>query len=435
MTTRHTLRFLGGAGTVTGSKFLVTSGETKVLVDCGLYQGRRDLRDRNWQDPPVHPASLDAIVLTHAHIDHCGYLPRLVAAGFDGPVYATPATADLARIVLPDCGHLNEEEAEYANRAGYSRHEPALPLYTEDDAWAATQLLKALDYGDSLEIGPYVDLRLSRAGHILGAATVRLQLGDGGPGVAFSGDLGRASHPLLVSPDPPPATSYLVVESTYGDRRHDDAGSIEVLADTIARTIARGGNVLIPAFAVDRTEVVLHHLSALSRSGRLPAGVPVYVDSPMALSALEVYRQAIDDRDADVCCDVPDGADPFDLPGLREVRDVEESKALNCPDRPSIIISAAGMASGGRVVHHLMHQLPDPRNSVILVGYQAEGTRGRRLAEGAQELKMMGRYVRVRAEVVDLPGFSVHADRVELLDWVASAPEPPEAVYVVRGRR
>jgi metallo-beta-lactamase family protein len=433
METRHTLRFLGGAGTVTGSKFLVGSGATRVLVDCGLYQGRRDLRDRNWQEPPVDPSTLDAIVLTHAHIDHCGYLPRLAAAGFDGPVYATPSTAELARIVLPDCGHLNEEEAEYANRAGYSRHDPALPLYTEDDAWAATQLLKSLDYGDSLEIGPYVELRLSRAGHILGAASVQLQMGDNGPAVAFSGDLGRASHPLLVSPDPPPAAQHLVVESTYGDRRHDDAGAIDRLATAISRTVERGGNVLIPAFAVDRTEVVLHHLAALSRAGRLPAGVPVYVDSPMALSALEVYRRAIADGDADVSCDVPAGAASFDVPGLREVRDVEESKALNHPDQPSIIISAAGMASGGRVVHHLMHQLPDPRNTVILVGYQAEGTRGRRLLEGAEELKLMGRYVRVRAEVVDLPGFSVHADSAELVDWVASAPEPPETVYVVHG--
>ncbi|MGE0138073.1 MAG: MBL fold metallo-hydrolase RNA specificity domain-containing protein [Ilumatobacteraceae bacterium] len=433
MKTRHALRFLGGAGTVTGSKFLVSSGETRILVDCGLYQGRRDLRDRNWQDPPVHPSSLDAIVLTHAHIDHCGYLPRLVAAGFDGPVYATPATAELARIVLPDCGHLNEEEAEYANRKGYSRHEPALPLYTEDDAWAATQLLKPLDYGETLEIGPYVELCLSRAGHILGAASVRLNLADDGRAVAFSGDLGRASHPLLVSPDPPPAARFLLVESTYGDRRHDDVGSRDALAAAITRTIERGGNVLIPAFAVDRTEVILFHLADLARTGRLPDGVPVYVDSPMALSALEVYRRAIDDGDADVSTDAPPGVDPFAVPGLREVREVEESKALNHPDRPSIVISAAGMASGGRVVHHLMHQLPDARNSVILVGYQAEGTRGRRLAEGAEELKMMGRYVRVRAEIVDLPGFSVHADSAELLDWVAAAPEPPETVYVVHG--
>lgn len=433
METSHTLQFLGGAGTVTGSKYLIGSGATRVLVDCGLYQGPRELRERNWDDPPIDPNSLDAIVLTHAHIDHCGYLPRLVAAGFNGPVYATPSTAELLRIVLPDCGHLNEEEAEYANRKGYSRHNPALPLYTEDDAWAATALLKPLDYAANLEIAPYVDLRFSRAGHILGAATVQLRLGADGPLLGISGDLGRAAHPLLVAPDPPPEANYLLVESTYGNRRHDDVGALNVLADTIAKTVERGGNVLIPAFAVDRTEVVLHHLATLSHDGRLPADVPVFVDSPMALSALQVYRDAIDDADADIQVDRVGIGGAFDLLGLHEVREVEESKALNHPDRPSIIISAAGMATGGRVVHHLLHQLPDSRNTVILVGFQAEGTRGRQLLEGVQELKLMGRYVRVRAEIVDLPGFSVHADAAELLEWVSAAPVVPETVYVVHG--
>jgi metallo-beta-lactamase family protein len=433
MKTAHTLQFLGGVGTVTGSKYLVNSGDTRVLVDCGLFQGTRDLRARNWDALPIAVESLDAIVLTHAHIDHCGYLPRLVAEGFDGPVYATPSTASLANIVLPDCGHLNEEEAEYANRTGFSRHNPALPLYTEDDAWAATQLLRPLQYGTSLEIAPDVELTLSRAGHILGAASVQLRLGGGGPVVGFSGDLGRPAHPLLVGPDAPPEADWLLVESTYGNRRHDDVASLQLLADTIVTTIDRGGNVLIPAFAVDRTEVLLHHLHALARSGRLPAGVPIYVDSPMALSALDVYRQAIIRGDSDVRPEVRGDASVLDLLDLHEVRDVEASKALNQPSRPSIIISAAGMASGGRVVHHLAHQLPDSRNTIILVGYQAEGTRGRRLADGADELKMLGRYIRVRAQIVDLRGFSVHADSGELLDWVRRAPSAPETVYVVHG--
>ena len=433
MKRNHSLQFLGGAGTVTGSKFLVRTGQTNVLVDCGLYQGIRELRERNWEKLPFDVDDLDAVVLTHAHIDHCGYLPRLVSQGFRGPVYTSAGTADLARIVLPDCGHLNEEEADYANRKGFSRHDPALPLYTEDDAWEAIGHLRPVDYGATVEIAPEVTLRLSRAGHILGAAIVELRLGPDGPVVAFSGDLGRAQHPLLVPPDPPPPADYLLVESTYGDRLHDDADSIETLARSISETVAGGGSVLIPAFAVDRTEVLLHHLTQLSRSGRLPEGLQIFVDSPMALSALDVYRAAIARGDADIRPELHGVNDFFDVPNLHEVRDVEGSKALNHPSRPSIVISAAGMASGGRVVHHLANGLPDQRNTVILVGYQAIGTRGRQLLDGATELKMMGRYVRVRARIVNLAMFSVHADGGELLDWVARAPRTPESVYVVHG--
>jgi len=429
----QTLQFLGGAGTVTGSKFLVTSGSTRVLVDCGLFQGLRELRERNWQDPPVLPDSLDAIVLTHAHLDHSGYLPRLAAAGYSGPVYATAATAELARIVLPDSGHLNEDEAEYANRRSFSRHEPALPLYTEEEAIESTRLLRPVAYGDDVEIAPNVSLRLSRAGHILGAASVELSLGDSGTVVTFSGDLGRQQHPLLVAPDPPRVSDWMLVESTYGNRRHDDANALDMLVRTIDETVARGGSVLIPAFAVDRTEVLLRHLACLARDGRLPAGLPIHVDSPMALSALRVYRDAIARGDADIRQELRGRTDVFDVPCLREVRDVEGSKALNHSARPSIIISASGMATGGRVVHHLAHMLGDRRNSVVLVGYQAAGTRGRRLAEGATELKMLGRYVPVRASIVDLPAFSVHADADELLRWVGSAPQRPETVFVVHG--
>ena len=433
MNNTYSLQFLGGVGTVTGSKFLVSSGATRVLVDCGLFQGRRELRERNWQDPPIDPSSLDAVILTHAHVDHCGYLPRLVAAGFDGPVYVTPGTAALTNIVLPDCGHLNEEEAEYANRKGYSRHDPAKPLYTQDDAVAATRLLRLLDYATDLEIGPNVHLRFSRAGHILGSASVRLQLDAEGPCVGFSGDLGRSSHPLLVPPDPAPAADCLLVESTYGDRRHDDHDALDRLADTINRTVERGGTVLIPAFAVDRTEVIVHHLSTLARNGQLPAGVPIFVDSPMALAALDVYRRAIERNDPDIRPGLWTGGDPFHVPALTEVHDVEGSKSLNHPQRPSIIISAAGMASGGRVVHHLAHLLPDSRNTVVLVGFQAVGTRGRQLQDGVTELKMIGRYIRVCAEIVDIPAFSVHADSVELLDWVHSSPSSPDTVFVVHG--
>jgi metallo-beta-lactamase family protein len=433
MKANHSLQFLGGTGTVTGSKFLVSSGPTRILIDCGLYQGERTLRERNWEGLPFDVRTLDAVVLTHAHIDHCGYLPRLVADGFDGPVYATPETIELAGIVLPDCGHLNEEEAEYANRKGYSRHDPARPLFTEEDAWEATAKLRPVDYAMKIEIAPNVHLRLSRAGHILGAASVELQLGDEGPTVVVSGDLGRAQHPLLVSPDSPPFADCLLVESTYGNRHHDDDGSLDKLATAILATLDHGGSVLIPAFAVDRTEVLLHHLSTLTRSGRLPVGLPIFVDSPMALSALDVYRKAIARGDSDIRPELRGRADFFELKDLHEVRDVEGSKALNHPSRPSIVVSAAGMASGGRVVHHLSHWLPDPRNSVILVGYQAVGTRGRQLVDGATELKVMGKYVRVRAQIVNLPMFSVHADASELVKWVGDASPAPETVYVVHG--
>ena len=427
------LQFVGGVGSVTGSKFLITTARARVLVDCGLYQGLRELRARNWHVAVADPPSIDAVVLTHAHVDHCGYLPRLVAEGFHGPVYATATTSALARIVLPDCGHLYEEEAEYANRKGFSRHDPVLPLYTEDDAWRAVELLRPIAFREERMIADGVSVRLSRAGHILGSATVRMQLGGDGPAVGFSGDLGRPTHPLLVAPDPPPSVDTLLVESTYGNRRHDDAGAPDRLADVVTTTIERGGSVLIPAFAVDRTEVLLHHLAQLARGGRLPAGVPIFVDSPMALSALRVYREALRRGDPDIR-PIPAGrADPFEVPGLHEVPDVEGSKALNDPRTPSIIISASGMASGGRVVHHLAHLLPDSRNTVILVGYQAEGTRGRLLMDGAGELKMLGRYVRVRATVVDIPAFSVHADASELLAWVGSAPREPGNVFVVHG--
>lgn len=428
-----TLQFLGAAGTVTGSKFLVAHRDTRILVDCGLYQGLRELRERNWAPLPFDPATLDAVVLTHAHIDHCGYLPRLVAEGFSGPVYTSARTAELAGIVLPDSGHLNEEEASYARRKGYSRHDPVLPLFTEDDAHAALQQLVKVDFGVMREIAPDVRIRLSRAGHILGAASVAVHVDrDEIATAVFSGDLGRDNHPFLVAPDRAPEATTVLVESTYGNRLHDDSDGPALLAAAINTTIDRGGSVIIPAFAVDRTEVLLHHLADLSAAGQIPRHLPVFVDSPMALAALRVYRDAIADGDPDIRPEIA-GTDPFAVPDLHEVSDVEGSKALNRPAEPCVIISAAGMASGGRVVHHLAHLLPDSRNTVVLVGYQAAGTRGRSLVEGATELKMLGRYVRVRAQVVNLPHFSVHADAAELTRWVGSSGHEPDAVYVVHG--
>lgn len=423
------LTFLGAAGTVTGSRFLVEHGEHRILVDAGLYQGLRELRRRNWDDFPVPPGSLDTVVLTHAHLDHTGYLPCLVRDGFAGNVVCTPQTAALTRIVLRDSAHLQEEDARYANAAGWSSHNPALPLYTAADAERAFGQMHPLRFNERLPLYEAAELVLRPAGHILGSAFAVLTLGD--QRVVFSGDLGRPHHPLLQPPQPPPAASALVVESTYGDRRHP-APDPGLLADAVTRTIRRGGVVLVPAFAVDRTELVLLELLRLRDGGSIPH-VPIYVDSPMALDALEVYRAALEEGSVDL---LPDRASALSRLGqldVHQVRDVGGSERLNRPHSPCIVISASGMATGGRVVHHLAHQLPDSRNCVVLTGYQAQDTRGRQLLEGATHLKMHGRYVQVRAEVVDVPDFSVHADADELLAWVASAEEPPRTVYIVHG--
>lgn len=427
------LRFLGGAGTVTGSRFLVETGRARVLVDAGLFQGLKVHRLRNWEPFPVDPASIDAIVLTHAHIDHSGFIPALTRDGFAGPIHATPATVSLAGIVLPDAGHLQEEEAAYANRKGFSKHSPARPLYTEADARASLRHLSPVEFGVEVEVAAGIHATFRPAGHILGSATVTLRLDDaGGRRVTFSGDLGRPDHPLLRPPAPIGSTDVVVVESTYGDRRHDDVGALDVLADVITRTARRGGTVVIPAFAVDRTEVVLFHLRELVSAGRIP-NLPVYVDSPMALAALGVYRAAIRAGGAEIAPRLSAVHDPFDTGDITEVRDVEESKSLADIRVPCTIVSASGMATGGRVVHHLARLLPDHRNSVLLVGFQAPGTRGRLLADGARQVRMLGQEVPVRAEVVEVPAFSVHADQQELVGWVATADPPPEIVHLVHG--
>ena len=440
---RPVLSFLGATGTVTGSRFLLDTPTGRVLVDCGLYQGLKELRRRNWADFPVDPASIDAVVLTHAHIDHCGYVPALVRDGFRGPVHCSQRTAELAGIVLPDSGHLHEEEAAFANRRGYSKHSPALPLYTEEDAIRSLRQLAPARFGEPVDLLPDVRLTLHPAGHILGSAIAELAI-DLRPGPAdpvrlvFSGDLGRPHHPLLRPPTPLTGLDpdVVVVESTYGGRHHDDTDALERLTGVIRRTAARGGTVVIPAFAVDRTEVLLHHLRQLRRAGAIP-DMPIAVDSPMALASLRVYRTAVADGSPDVRAelieDAADRQDPFTPDGLVEVHDVEESKELDRSAGPRIIVSASGMATGGRVLHHLARFLPDHRSSIVLVGFQAAGTRGRALAEGARQVKLLGRYVPVRAEVVDLPSFSVHADHDELLDWLGTATSAPSAIYVVHG--
>ena len=436
------MTFLGGAGTVTGSKTLLAHGGHRLLVDCGLFQGTRELRRQNWDPLPVPASTVEAVVLSHAHLDHCGYLPALVRQGFTGRVLCTPGTAELAAIVLRDSARLAEEEARDARAGGWSRHSAPQPLYDEADAERAIELLEAVPDDHPVEAIPGVVVELPPAGHILGSAmpVVRLECEPAAGRsdqavVAFSGDLGRPGHPLLLPPGPPPAADALVVESTYGDRRHP-APSTAALADAVRRTVAREGTLVIPAFAVDRTEVVLLALADLMRSGAVPT-VPVYVDSPMALAALRVYREALgagaDGLRPGPVADVRAGGDPFDPGDLRHARSAEESMRLNAPEGPCVVVSASGMASGGRVVHHLAHLLPNPRTTVLLVGYQAVGTRGRQLADGATEVKIHGRYVPVRAEVVALDEFSVHADADDVLAWLRSAPRAPQACYVVHG--
>ena len=424
------LTFLGGAGTVTGSKTLVAGTQDRVLVDCGLFQGLRELRRRNWEPLPVDVGALDAVVLTHAHLDHCGYLPRLCADGFRGPVLATQTTEELARTVLLDSAHLLAEEARYAAERGSSRHAHPLPLYDEQDVQRALSRMRAVAFGEPTPLPATGAAVWWPAGHILGSAIAELRID--GRTVVFSGDLGRAGHPLLAPPGPLPACDAVVVESTYGDRSHGSR-DLQQLADVVERTVRRGGSVLIPAFAVDRTEIVLCALRELMTDGRL-TGLPVYVDSPMALRALDVYRSAVQRHDPDVAPALGT-ADPFTGLDLRPLRTPEESRTVNDPPYPSIVVSASGMATGGRVLHHLASQLPDARNTVVLVGYQAVGTRGRALLDGARTLKVHGRYVPVRAEVVDLQGFSVHADADDLVGWLATAPSAPEACFVVHGEQ
>ncbi|HEX6870718.1 MAG TPA: MBL fold metallo-hydrolase [Micromonosporaceae bacterium] len=426
---RSALWFLGATRTVTGSRFVVDSGGVRLLVDCGMYQGERDLRRRNWTDFPLVTEELDAVVLSHAHLDHCGWLPRLVRQGYAGPVLCSPWTAKVAPVVLRDAAHLQEEDAEHAAARGYSRHDPPLPLFDTADAEKAISLLRAVPTGSPHSVGA-ATVTLRRAGHILGSTTVEVRSDQAS--VLFSGDLGRADHPLLAAPAPPPAVDAIVVESTYGDRSHPPRRP-ESLAEPIRRALRRGGSVLVPAFAVDRTPVLLMALKQLMGAGEVPQ-VPVYVDSPMALAALAVYRAAVGAHDAEVRPEVyARGGDPFDPGQLRLVQSVAESMRLNRPAQPCIIVSASGMATGGRVVHHLEHLAPEPRNLILLPGFQVAGTRGRSLLDGATSIKMYGRYVPVRAEVVGVEDMSAHADADAVLAWLRSAERPPQVCYVVHG--
>jgi metallo-beta-lactamase family protein len=425
------IRFLGAAGTVTGSRHLVDTGESQVLLDCGLFQGLKDLRERNWSPPPIDLKRLSAVVLSHAHIDHSGYLPVLVRHGYGGPIYCTPATADLLKLVLPDSAYLQQEQAEYANHRGFSRHKPALPLCTVEDAQQALALLQTRGYDEPFEPARGVRVTYRPAGHILGSATVSLELGAHSTRLTFSGDLGRWDRPVLPDPAFVEEADVLLLESTYGDKLHPPGGA-EDLARVVRDSAARGGALVIPAFAVGRTQEILWNLRKLEGSGDIPV-LPVYIDSPMAIEATDVYRNHREDHDEEMTELMDAGKRPFATRQFALAPSRQESIKLNDVRGPVIIISASGMATGGRILHHLSLRLPDTRTTVLLVGFQAAGTRGRALQEGAHHVRIHGHDIKVRAHVETLDGLSAHADQSEIFRWLAGFRRAPKAVYLVHG--
>ncbi|CAM2198334.1 metallo-beta-lactamase family protein [Paraburkholderia kururiensis] len=418
------LTFLGATETVTGSKYLLEAGGLRILIDCGLFQGTKNLRLRNWGELPVPVDSLDAVILTHAHIDHSGYLPVLARNGYRGPVYCTPGTLDLCEVMLRDSARLQEEEAEFANRHGYSKHHPALPLYTVDDAERVLRQFVPRDFDVPTPLNERVAFRLLPAGHILGAASVVLCCGH--KLIAFSGDLGRPNDPIMRAPAPPVHANYLVVESTYGDRLHEPGDPIDELEALFSKTFARGGVVVMPCFAVGRAQEILHYIAQLKVAGRMP-NVPVYLDSPMATSVTDIYRHHLRDHRLTLS-----QAEAIGKAAIM-VRTVDQSKAIGEHRGPMVIIAGSGMATGGRVLHHLKAYAPDPRNTIALVGYQAAGTRGAALAAHEPSIKIHGEYVRVRAHVETISSLSAHADYSETLAWLGHLSIPPERTFVTHG--
>jgi metallo-beta-lactamase family protein len=418
------LEFLGATGTVTGSKYRVTHSGHSLLVDCGLFQGYKQLRLRNWAPLPFDAQSLDAVVLTHAHLDHSGYLPLLVRHGFRGPIYCTAATRELCGIMLPDAGRIQEEDAEQANRHHQSKHDPALPLYTEADAFRALEQFESRDFNTAFPVAG-LNATLRPAGHLLGSATVHLD--DGRRSLLFSGDLGRPNDPLMRPPARPARADVLVVESTYGNRRHEAEDPIAHLGAVISRVVARSGVVIIPAFTVGRTQALLYFIHRLKAAGTIPRNLPVFLNSPMAIDATAIYRRhRAEHRLSEAECAAMCGVAHF-------VNTVAESKALNERSGPMVIIAGSGMATGGRVLHHLKAFAPDPKNAIVLSGYQAGGTRGAALLAGAGSIKIHGAYVAVRAEVIAPSNLSAHADYSEILDWLRGFEKPPLRTFITHG--
>ncbi len=418
------IKFLGAAGTVTGSKYLLTTKTKKYLVDCGLFQGLKDLRKRNWQDQAFIPSEIKAVFLTHAHIDHCGYIPRLINQGFVGEIFCSRGTFELVKILLPDSGHLQEEEARYANEKGFSKHKPALPLYTRQEAENALNFFQPIDFHQPTRIDSDVVLTLSRAGHILGASSVLLEIAN--RRIIFSGDVGRYNDLIMRPPEPLPDADYLVIESTYGDRDHLDEDIFDRIANIVNETVHRRGTIVIPAFAVGRAQHLLHIVHELKRKGRIP-DIKTYLDSPMAIDATDLYcvyhsEHRLDEKACEMMCR-----------SAIITRTPQESRDINDDTSSKIIISASGMAAGGRILHHLAHYLPDPKNVVILVGFQAVGTRGRALQDGVPAIKIFGKYFNVAAKIENITGLSAHADGNELIRWLNESQIKHPKVFITHG--
>ena len=415
---------LGAAGTVTGSKHLLVHGNLRIMVDCGLFQGLANLRELNWQRLSVEPSDIDAVVLTHGHLDHCGYLPRLALDGFRGRIYATQPTCDVAALILRDSAFLQEKDAGFANRKGFSKHNPALPLYRVADADQVIKQFSAAPLYQEQALPGGATLLLRRTGHILGAASAQIDIG--GKRIVFSGDLGRYNDLVMHDPDPVPEADYVVIESTYGNRLHDGGDPTQALGAVIERTVKRGGTVVVPAFAVGRAQLLIYGIWLLRRSGRL-GNVPIYLDSPMATSASELMHAYPHDHKL--------SAGDFEAACAQVtcIRDTQESKALSANPYPKVIISASGMATGGRVLHHIAAFAPDHRNTLLFSGFQAAGTRGHKLLQGARETKIHGQWIPVNAEVTELPALSAHADSAELMRWLSAFRRPPQRIFVVHG--
>lgn len=430
-----TLSFWGAAGTVTGSRYLIETDRARVLIDCGLFQGGHNLRDRNWQEPPFNAASLNAIIITHAHIDHTGYLPRIVNHGFRGPIYCSAGTADLMKILLPDSARLQEEEADYRNRHKITKHLPALPLYTEQDARETLKLLQVVpNTGAAIRIVKNIEAEFRVAGHILGSSQVLVHLdGEHNPRtVLFSGDLGKYDQPIIRDPVSPPAADYLVVESTYGDRLHDTEEPKVALERIIKAAAARGGAVLIPAFAVGRAQEIIYFIRELEEEKRIPI-LPVCVDSPMAAAATQAYARRTEEQDDEYAAALKSNATPLRTHSMLACNTRDESKRVNKMEGARIIIAASGMMNGGRVLHHALRLLPDENATVVFVGYQAAGTLGRRVADGEKQVKVLGQWVPVKCGIEKIGGFSAHADWKEVVRWLEGMPSPPRRVFVTHG--
>jgi metallo-beta-lactamase family protein len=442
------IQFLGAAGTVTGSKHLVnTTSDSggkagfQMLIDCGMFQGLKEWRLRNWQPMPIPASGIEAVILTHAHLDHCGWIPRLVREGFRGPIYATPSTIDLCGIILPDSGHLQEEDANFYNRHNKSQHHPALPLYTLAEAEASLQYFQPVQFEETKQLAPGVSFRFVRAAHILGSSMVELALNGNGQGrkLLFTGDIGRVRDHNIApgkvvrsGPTEGEVADVLVMESTYGNRNHPTSDPRPKLAEAIRQTVQRGGSVVVPAFAVERTQKFLFLLKELMESGQLPR-IPVYCDSPMAIKAVEVFLKHEEECSDETCRLIRQFGSPLQWPGFTFALTSDESKKINATQFPSVIVSSSGMVTGGRILHHLMQRLPDPKNTVIFIGFQAPGTRGFTIKSGAPEVRIFGETVPIRAQITIFEQFSDHADTPELLEWLHTFPSQPGVTYLVHG--